>query len=280
MIDVKDDSYNILNTTTSISKDDQYQSIPKSPKETFSFKSINFQPLSAFNSPLHNMKENSEKVQVFKADDYSSQLNQIFTSISNCEKDLNTYDEYPYFIEQTKTKFTPSLSKPSSILTQRQIIELHNHLPYFEQYKNLSLEYCLSKDGTNIHTFYNKSSGKGSSILVIKDDSGNVFGAYANEEFKCCPNKFYGTWETFLFSFFKGERIFCFLSTGENDNYIYSDHERVAFGCSDEYFSLSLGKDFWKGYSKMTKTYKNPSLTQSDSFVVVNIELWSFQGNN
>ena len=66
----------------------------------------------------------------------------------------------------------------------------------------------MSKDGTSINTFYSKCQGKGSLLLVVKDDGGNVFGAYANEEFKYTPNKFYGTGETFLFSFFKSERVY------------------------------------------------------------------------
>ena len=281
MIDVSDNSYkNIINTSvvTTDEKNDQYESIPVSLSSSLPFSSISFRPLSSFNSPMHNMA--SPNIQIYKSDDYSSQIDPLLESISNYEKDLMTYNEYPYFIEQPKLKFTPTLSKPSSILSQRQIKELHNHLPYYEQYKNWSLEYVMSKDGTSINTFYSKSQGKGSSLLVVKDDGGNVFGAYANEEFKYTPNKFYGTGETFLFSFFKSERVYCFLSTGENENYIYSDDERVAFGCSDDSFSLSIGKDFWKGYSTSTKTFKNPSLTLSEGFSIVNIELYSFQGNN
>jgi len=44
--------------------------------------------------------------------------------------------------------------------------------------------------------------------------------------------KFYGTGETFVFSFYKGDRIHSYASTGLNDYYIYTDMEMIAFGCS------------------------------------------------
>ena len=61
-----------------------------------------------------------------------------------------------------------------------------------------------------------------------------------NEELKFNSNKFYGTGETFIFTFYRRDKINCYISSGENDYYIFSDFDRIAFGCSDSNFSLSL----------------------------------------
>lgn len=76
-------------------------------------------------------------------------------------------------------------------------------------------------------------------IVAIKDDEQNVkispkqvFGAFVSEAFKNKDNNFYGTGETFLYTFYKGERIHTYQSTGLNEYYVYSDNNMLCFGCS------------------------------------------------
>jgi len=113
-------------------------------------------------------------------------------------------------------------------------------------------------------------------ILVLKDDEGNVFGTFNSEAFKE-SSKFYGTGETFLFSFYKTEKIHCFHSTGINDHFIYSDKDIIGFGSSDNYFSLQIKDDLLKGYSKTTQTYKNPCLSDKSNFFICKLELWGIE---
>jgi hypothetical protein len=227
---------------------------------------LKLKPNPQLSSPTYTIKTSNS---------YSSEITSILSSITS-PYNSTQFETYPYFIPQPTTNFLPHLSVPSSILNTYQIKNLHNNLPYYDQFKHWTRLYCLSRDGTSIKTFYNKAQ-PGSSLLIVKDDLGNVFGAYSPEEYKCNPNKFYGTGETFLFSFYKTDSVRCFLTTGENDNYIYSDNNRISFGCSDDCFSLSIEDDFWKGYTATTKTFQNPLLTQNESFTVVNVELWTFQ---
>ena len=63
----------------------------------------------------------------------------------------------------------------------------------------------------------------------------------------------------------------------DNEHYIYSDEKQLAFGCSDDYFSLVLEDDFYSGYSKTTQTYKNPVLNGKEKFIIIKLELWAFQ---
>lgn len=111
-------------------------------------------------------------------------------------------------------------------------------------------------------------------VLLIKDDKNNTFGVFSNESYSM-NTKFYGTGECFLFSFFETEKIHCFHSTGFNENFIYSDENMMAFGCSDNYFSLCIKDNMLSGYSKTTQTFKNPCLARNDNFFIVKLELWS-----
>ena len=130
-----------------------------------------------------------------------------------------------------------------------------------------------------LRSFYDKCEQVNNSILVIKDEDGNVFGGYASEAWK--PKyTFYGTGECFLFTYYKENRINIFPSSGQNDHYMYGDDEQICMGCSNDYFSLSLRNNFLDGYSKSTVTYNNENLDNKDKFTIVKLELWTFEGNS
>ena len=210
---------------------------------------------------------------------YLEQINEIISEIENYNISNFNTGNYPYFTEENKTNFIPKLSKESEIINNYQLIDLHNNLPYNEQYKDMTLLYSLTHDGSSIKTFLNKTNNYKSLILFIKDNFNSIFGAYTNEGFKYNPNKLYGNGETFIFSFFDSNKIHIYLSTEENERYIYTDYNRVSFGLTGENFSLSLENDFEYGYSKQTKTFHNPSLSLSpdNNFTILNIECYTFQ---
>lgn len=227
--------------------------------------------------PITSIDQPQIEVDIVKSDNYSSLMTDTIKSIDDYECNASSYSNYPYYLNKKLSRFIPKLSKPSEILTEHQLKELHANLPYYQQDKDIFITYSLSKDGSSIKTLYANNEGNNNLIMIAKDDNQNVFGAYVSENLHYRPGKFYGTGETFLFSFFDHEKIYCFLSTGENDNYIYSDYDQIAFGCSNNYFSLSFDSNLYKGYSRPTSTYKNPSLTLSDSFVIMKLEVLSFK---
>ena len=220
--------------------------------------------------------KNEETIfEIFKGKDWDQTVPQILEAIERSKDDM-VYGDYPYFKISNTCQFIPQLSSPSEILNEPQLRELHSALPYYHQYVNLKLIYSISRDGCALKTFYQKSEGINNSILVVKDDTGNVFGAYSSEQFEP-SGKFYGTGECFLFTFYNANRIHIFNATGANEHYIYSDEKQLAFGCSDDYFSLVLEDDFYSGYSKTTQTYKNPVLNGKEKFIIIKLELWAFQ---
>jgi hypothetical protein len=235
----------------------------------------NYEPIE-----YEDVKHEDSILEIFKSKDYTNIITNIIQSIDNYYQDIDNYDDYPYFRVQNTCKFIPKLNFTSEILSDKQLRDLHSNLPYYNQYKNLKMIFSTSKDGCNLKTFYTKGEGVSNSLLVIKDDNDNVFGVYASEEFKNNSHGFYGTGETFLFTFYKTERVHKFNSSGVNDYYIYSDDKIMCFGCSDNYFSISLENDFLSGYTKSTQTFKNPPLSTKENFYVKKLELWTFEGNN
>ena len=200
-------------------------------------------------------------VEIYKNQDWNQIVPLILDAIDHTKNKDKAYGNYPYF--RTKTKINDE---------KKQIYEF---LPDSHQYSDLYRVFSISIDGCALKTFYNKCQEINNSILVIKDDDDNIFGAYASECFE--PNKnFSGTGECFLFTFYKGNKIHVFNSTGINRFFMYCDDEQICFGCSDDYFSLSLRNDFLEGYSHTTQTYQNQPLSSKDKFIIVKLELWAF----
>lgn len=110
----------------------------------------------------------------------------------------------------------------------------------------------------------------------MKDDEDNVFGVYASEQLGV-HHKYYGTGETFLFTFYKTDKMHCFHSCGANDYYIYSDSECIAFGGSEGSFSLYVKDNFLNGYTKQGITFRNPPLTDKENFFLSKFEVWTFE---
>lgn len=228
--------------------------------------------------PLDEIDESEEdsiqKINI--SENFEKRINKLQINLNNLQNKIDTHNDYPYFRVQNTNKYIPQLQNETSILSTKQIRELHAFLPYFNQYKDLKLIYSSKVDGTALRTFYEKSYYINNSILVLKDDSQNIFGAYVSEAIQIKYNKFYGDGETFLFSFFKSNKINYFPCVPGNDQIIFSDDKRLAFGCSGNNFSLCLENDFLNGYTGYTDTFQNLPLSSNAQFMPINIELWTF----
>jgi len=224
-----------------------------------------------------DIKKEDNVFEILKSQNYEKIVPNLIKSIDskNLEnKQSNEY--YPYFNAKNKIKYLPRLDTPSEILNNIQLKEIHSHLPYFHQYVSLYRIFSLSVDGSALKSFYKKCEGIKNSILVIKDDEGNVFGAYASDVFYP-SSTFCGSPDSFLFTFYKEDKIHVYKATEVNDNYMYCDNEQVCFGNTDDYFSLSLKNNLLDGYSNTTTTYQNKPLNNKGKFVIVKLEVWGFK---
>ncbi|TSK20204.1 Oxidation resistance protein 1 [Bagarius yarrelli] len=171
--------------------------------------------------------------------------------------------------------FKPNLSDPSDLLEAEQIEKLAKHLPPRTIGYPWTLAFSTSKHGMSIKTLYRIMQGQDSPVLlVIKDSDGQVFGALASEPFKVSDG-FYGTGETFLFSFYPQFEVYKW--TGDNMFFIKGDMDSLAFGGGSGEFGLWLDGDLYHGRSHSCKTFGNPMLSMKEDFFVQNIEIWSFE---
>ncbi|OCT74952.1 hypothetical protein XELAEV_18033940mg [Xenopus laevis] len=101
-----------------------------------------------------------------------------------------------------------------------------------------------------------------------------IFGALASEPFKV-SDCFYGTGETFLFTFCPDYEVFKW--TGDNMFFIRGDIDSLAFGGGGGEFALWLDGDLYHGRSHTCKTFGNSMLSKKEDFIVQDIEIWAFE---
>ena len=63
------------------------------------------------------------------------------------------------------------------------------------------LTYSPLKHGTSLKTLYRNVNDRGPNIILVKDEANYVFGAFCSSSWKADARTFYGTGESFLFSF-------------------------------------------------------------------------------
>nr|XP_012610744.1 TLD domain-containing protein 2 isoform X2 [Microcebus murinus] len=95
----------------------------------------------------------------------------------------------------------PQLTAASQVLGASEIRQLSFHLPPRVSGCPWSLVFCTSRDGFSLRSLYRQMEGRGGpALLVLRDQDGQTFGAFSSSAIRLSKG-FYGTGETFLFSF-------------------------------------------------------------------------------
>ncbi|XP_014643599.1 PREDICTED: oxidation resistance protein 1 isoform X6 [Ceratotherium simum simum] len=190
-------------------------------------------------------------------------------------EDINSKQLAPVKADLESESFRPNLSDPSELLLPDQIEKLAKHLPPRTIGYPWTLVYGTGKHGTSLKTLYRTMTGLDTPVLmVIKDSDGQVFGALASEPFKVSDG-FYGTGETFVFTFCPEFEVFKW--TGDNLFFIKGDMDSLAFGGGGGEFALWLDGDLYHGRSHSCKTFGNHTLSKKEDFFIQDIEIWAFE---
>ncbi|XP_077951657.1 oxidation resistance protein 1a isoform X3 [Gasterosteus aculeatus] len=177
--------------------------------------------------------------------------------------------------EPEQDTFKPNLRESSDLLEADHIEKLARNLPPRTIGYPWTLAFGTSKHGMSIKSLYRAMQGQDTPVLmVIKDSDGQVFGALASEPFKISDG-FYGTGETFLFSFNPEFQVYKW--TGDNMFFMKGDMDSLAFGGGSGEFGLWLDGDLYHGRSHSCKTFGNPMLSKKEDFYVQDIEIWAFE---
>ncbi|XP_021447902.1 oxidation resistance protein 1 isoform X3 [Oncorhynchus mykiss] len=203
------------------------------------------------------------------------------TDINNKEWEITTKEEVnskhatSIKMELEPETFRPNLSEPSELLEAQQIEKLAKNLPPRTIGYPWTLAYGTTKHGMSIKSLYRAMQGQDTPVLlVIRDSDGGVFGALASEPFKISEG-FYGTGETFLFTFCPEFEVYKW--TGDNMFFMKGDMDSLAFGGGSGEFGLWLDGDLYHGRSHSCKTFGNPMLSKKEDFYIQDIEIWAFE---
>jgi len=202
-----------------------------------------------------------------------------------------------YFCDETDfqvlgTSMDDVISK-RYILSQTLMKSLRLHMPYSVQQDNFELKYSLARDGASMMALLSKSSEAKRTILAIKTISGDVFGAFTSSSWFDNGNKYYGSYESFLWKLDQasGDNLKVYPWNGSNRNIQLSNTDKLILG-GDESGSIRGGQRIYWGYgialiddlsrgsSNSCVTYESPSLVTNTAeeggfFEIYDIEVWA-----
>ncbi|XP_067862870.1 nuclear receptor coactivator 7 isoform X2 [Heptranchias perlo] len=169
----------------------------------------------------------------------------------------------------------PVLQGKSNLMESFHVEKISKYLPPRTVGHPWLLAYSTSLHGFSLKTLYRKVANADSPVLlVLKDAYGQVFGALTSHPPKP-SDRFYGTGETFLYTFSLDFKIFQW--TGENSFFIKGSLDSLAIGGGSGHFGLWLDEDLNHGRSNPCTTFNNVVLSTNEDFKVQDLEVWTFR---
>jgi len=161
--------------------------------------------------------------------------------------------------------------KGDSTLSLLHVLFLNSYLPH--EKRNLWRPLFNSDvHGESFAKFTGSIMNQGPSIIIVWDDSGNIFGGYASDSWKMGP-KFYGKADSFLFHLHPKMNIYD--STPFNTNYQYFNLKQktmpngLGMGGQLEYFGFWIDSEFGLVKTSPTcSTYHSAPLGQPEGKIV------------
>ncbi|XP_031229593.1 TLD domain-containing protein 2 isoform X2 [Mastomys coucha] len=166
----------------------------------------------------------------------------------------------------------PQLTEASQVLGAPEIKQLSLHLPPRVTGHPWNLVFCTSRDGFSLRTLYRQMEGhSGPVLLLLRDQDGQMFGAFSSSALRLSKG-FYGTGETFLFSFAPQLKVFKW--TGHNSFFVKGDLDSLMMGSGSGQFGLWLDGDLYRGGSYPCATFNNEVLARQEQFCIKELEAW------
>eukprot|EP00250_Pteridium_aquilinum_P010820 c19651_g1_i1 orf=565-1467(-) len=183
--------------------------------------------------------------------------------------------ETPQDIAKQETPL-PSISEPSTILSESLRSLLYTHLPTLVRGREWVLLYSTWKHGISLRTLYRRSAHfSGSCLLVVEDSKGAAFGGLLTGPLNpVAKPKYQGTHDSFVFTNVATD-FGLFRPTGSNRYYFLCTHDMLAFGGGTA-FALRLDEDLMHGSSGLSETFGNCCLSCTEEFNIKHVELWGF----
>lgn len=167
------------------------------------------------------------------------------------------------------------LLSPSSTIDEYFIQLITPSLPYVHRDAKFNLIFSTRLHGTSLNTLYRLCKGHSTTILVVKDSTGCIFGGFSTEPWNSVSSTFFGSGESFLFSY---KPNFCVYSwTRANRYFQLATKKYLAMGGGLGGYGLWLDDELFHGASDVSNTFLNRKLSQSNVFECKVLEVWSLE---
>ena len=168
----------------------------------------------------------------------------------------------------------PYLKGPSKILTPFILEHLWHWLPSKWASARPEMLFSTDVDGYSLTTLLNRCGASARTYLLIRTSQGKIFGAYLPSPWQRASTKlFYGTSESFVFSFAESPPRAYPWSLGNQDFFISTSDRHLCIGGD----AIWLDKDLSHGFTSASKTFKSPPLDggspQKSIFQCINLEI-------
>lgn len=164
----------------------------------------------------------------------------------------------------------------SELLSSDRLRQLHSDLPRKLKSRKMQLLFSTSEHGFSLSTLYRQARDMGPSILVIEDAKGCIFGGFASEPWRV-EKGYYGTGESFVFTFHPHYRRFGWRGPESNNFFLYSDNKGLGIGGGGDGYAFWIDSSFKFGSSHKSATFNNFGLSEETEFICVKMEVWGFE---
>ena len=170
-------------------------------------------------------------------------------------------------------KLLGSSSSPPSVISHEQVCAVCRALPPRLTLCDWTLLYSTEQHGCSLRTCYRQLEGRhGPNLVLVLDDGGRLFGAFASEALRC-ERHYFGTGESFLYEAHPTLRVYPW--SGANPHFLLAFPDSIAFGGGGQ-FGLWLDEAFEYGSSGRSSTFGNEPLAGSVEFKCIKVEVWGF----
>jgi len=183
--------------------------------------------------------------------------------------------EQPLSAASARHAIEPEIVGESTILNLSTFKKLILKCPQQVMLFPWKLQYSLEKHGSSMYAFYERLRGCQFTMMLIKDTTHSVFGAFLCEEWHSC-DKHYGKMDTFVFREKDGDVEV--WSTTQNDSFYQYSGENIFVGVKDR-SAIWLSSNFVNGNTNPCPTFGSPSLKKdnenTEAFQVLSLEIWA-----
>ncbi|KAL3897682.1 MAG: hypothetical protein SGCHY_003249 [Lobulomycetales sp.] len=185
---------------------------------------------------------------------------------------------------QSLSRVVLPAGKTSVLMNHLDLLLLNCQIPLDDRAINNSWDRVFSSadDGHGWTLFYaGLLKHPGSTIIVLRDKQGNVFGGYNSCEWKNRPT-FFGDSKSFIFSLYPRQRVYHASGINHNFQYLNSGSRTltsgIGMGGQVDFFGWYISQDFENGHTRglpTSTTFGNPPLSGDDEdFLLDQVEVW------